>query len=130
MGERYFFIIVHIINGTRHLHHQQRQELSPELFFACFLHPALASGTRLLIPDTDVIAAALQAQPTDLAPVGWSDIGDDTTHDDVLNRLAVRTQPRRNLLTEQAAAFIHLGLVTAVTAAIFQFPGHDYCSTA
>jgi len=84
----------------------------------------LASGTRLLIPDTDVITAALQAQPTDLASVGWSDIGDDATHDDVLNRLAVRTRHRRNLLTEQAAPLIHLGLVAAGVAAIFQFPSH------
>jgi hypothetical protein len=68
----------------------------------------------------------LQAQSAYLASVGWSNIGDDAAHDDVLNRLTVRTRHRRDLLTEQAAALIHLGLVTTVLAAILQFPSHPF----
>ena len=98
----------------------------PELLLARFLHPALALGTCSLIPDTYLVTAALQAQSAHLAPVGWCDIGDDATHDDVLNRLAVRTRHRRNLLTKQTTTLIYLGLVAAVLAAILQFPSHAF----
>lgn len=77
------------------------------------------------IPDAYLIATALQAQPPYLAPVGWRNIGDDAAHDDVLNRLAVRTRHRRNLLTEQAAPLVHLSLVATGSTAIFQFPSHN-----
>jgi hypothetical protein len=86
----------------------------------------LALGACSLIPDTYLVTAALQAQSAYLASVGWSDIGDDAAHDDVLNRLAVRTRHRRNLLAEQAATLIHLGLVTTVLTAILQFPSHPF----
>ena len=98
----------------------------PELPFASFLHLSLTLGTRPHVPDTYLVTATLQAQPAYLASVGRRDIGDDATHDDVLNRLAVRTRHSRNLLTEQAAPLIHLSLVAAGLTAIFQFPSHDY----
>ena len=96
----------------------------PELLLARFLHPSLTFRTGFHVPDTYFVTAALQAQSAHLAPVGRCDIGDDATHDDVLNRLTVRTRHRRNLLTEQAATLIYLGLVAAVLAAILQFPSH------
>jgi hypothetical protein len=41
----------------------------PKLLFACVFHLSLTLGTGLLIPETDIVAAALQAQATDLASV-------------------------------------------------------------
>ena len=62
--------------------------LRPELFLASRLHLALTLWTGMFIPQSDVITAALQTQTAYLASVGWSDIGDNAAHDDVLNRLA------------------------------------------
>ena len=41
----------------------------PKLLFACVFHLSLALGAGFLIPETDIVAAALQAQATDLASV-------------------------------------------------------------
>jgi len=96
----------------------------PELFISSFFHFSLASRTGLSIPYPDVIATALQAQTPHLAPVGWSDIGNDTTHNNVLYSMAVRTRHWCDLLAEQATSLIHLSLVPTGLTAIFQFPGH------
>jgi hypothetical protein len=79
----------------------------------------------MLVPNPDVIAAALQAQTPHFAPIGWSHVGNDTTHHDVLDGLAVRTRHGRNLLTEEPASLVHLSLVSALSAAVFQFPRHQ-----
>jgi len=71
----------------------------PELFFAGVLHLALTLWTGLHVPDTNPVAATLQAQTAHFAPVGRCDIGDDAAHDDVLNRMAVGTRHRHDLLT-------------------------------
>lgn len=63
----------------------------PKILFACVFHLSLALGTGLLIPETDIVAAALQAQATDLASEGRGDVSYNTSHDNVLNALAVRT---------------------------------------
>lgn len=72
-----------------------------------------------------MIAAALQAQSAYLASVGWGHVGNDTTHDDILDRLTVGAGHSRYLLTEQPASLIHLGFIAAVLAAIYSFPRHD-----
>ena len=96
----------------------------PKLFLSSFFHFSLASRTGLSIPYPDVIATALQAQTPHLAPVGWSDIGNDTTHNNVLYSMAVRTRHWCDLLAEQATSLIHLSLVPTGLTAIFQFPRH------
>ena len=78
----------------------------------------------MFIPNLDVVAAALQTQAAYLAPVRWSHIGNDTTHYKVLDGLAVWARHGRNLLTEESATLVHLGLIAALPAAIFQFPRH------
>ena len=65
--------------------------LRPELFVASGLHLSLAFGTGVLVPGADFVAATAEAQAPCLAAEGGGDIADDTTYDDVLNRLAVRT---------------------------------------
>ena len=96
----------------------------PKLLFSCFFHFALAFRTGLAIPYSDVFAAALQAQTAHLASVGWSHVGNDTTHHDVLDGMAVWAEHGCNLLTEQATSLIHLSFISTGLAAIFQFPGH------
>lgn len=98
--------------------------LSPELFFARIFHRSLTLRTGLHVPDTDTIAATLQTQAPHLTPIRRSDIGNDTTHDDILDGLAIGTRHSCDLLTEQTTAFIDLGLVTASLTAIFPFPSH------
>ena len=78
----------------------------------------------MFVPYPDVIATALQTQAARLASVRWCHIGNDATHYDVLDGLAVRARHRRNLLMKESATFVHLGLVAALLAAIFQFPRH------
>jgi hypothetical protein len=96
----------------------------PKLFLSSFYHFSLASRTGLAIPYSDVITTTLQAQTPDLAPVGWSDIGNNTAHYYILNSMAVRTRHGCNLLAEQTTSLIHLSLVATGLTAIFQFPGH------
>ena len=96
----------------------------PKLLFASFFHFALTLGAGLHVPYTDILAAALQTQPTHLASIGRSHVGNDTTHHDVLDGLTVRTEHGRNLLAEQATSLIHLSLVATDLTTIFQFPRH------
>ena len=67
----------------------QKTKLRPEFFVACGFHLALAFGTGVPIPDADVVAAAVEAEPADLAPVRRCHVGDDASHHDVLDGLAV-----------------------------------------
>ena len=76
------------------------------------------------IPDADVVAATVETEPADLAPVGWCHIGDDASDYNILDGLAVWAQHRRNLLTEEAAPLVYLSLIPTCIAAIFQFPSH------
>jgi len=96
----------------------------PKFLFASILHFALTLRTGPHVPDTDVIAAALQAQATHLASVRGCDVGNDTTHNDILDSMTVRAEHGCYLLTEQATPLIHLSLVTTGLAAIFSFPRH------
>jgi hypothetical protein len=84
----------------------------------------LALGTGLLVPDADVVAAAVQAETAYFAPIGRRYIGNDTPNHDVLNGLAVRTAHGGNLLAEEAAALVDLSLIATDFTTIFQFPGH------
>ena len=67
------------------------RNLRPEFFVVRGLHVALAFGTGVFVPGADVGAATIEAQTSCLAAEGGGDIADDATHDDVLNRLAIRT---------------------------------------
>ena len=107
----------------------KKSALCPEFLFPGFFHFSLALGTGLLVPYTDVITATLQTEATYLASVRRSHIGNDTTHHNVLDSLAVRAEHGRNLLTEQTTSLIHLGLVAAGLTAIFQFPCHLFNSS-
>ena len=108
--------IIYIINT--------KTKLRPEFFLACGFHLALAFGTGVPIPDADVVAAAVEAEPADLAPVRRCHVGDDAPHHDVLDGLAVRARHGGYLLTEEATPLVHLSLIPTRIAAIFQFPSH------
>ena len=99
--------------------------LRPELFLASRLHLALTLWTGMFIPQSDVITAALQTQTANLTSIGRCHVGNDATYHDVLDGLAVRTRHGRNLLTEEPASLVHLSLVSALSAAVFQFPRHQ-----
>ena len=107
----------------------QNCSLRPELFLARIFHLSLTFGISTLgaglhVPKTNTVAPTLQAQTAHLASVGWGHIGNDTTHNNVLDRLAVRTKHSRDLLTEQSPSLIHLGFIATSLATIFPFPGH------
>ena len=76
------------------------------------------------IPNADVVAATVETESADLAPVGWRHIGDDASDYNVLDRLAVWARHSRDLLTEEAAPLVNLSLIPTCAAAIFQFPSH------
>ena len=99
-------------------------KLGPELLFACFLHRSLALGAGFLVPDADVVAAAVQAETAYFAPVGRRHISNNTPNYDVLNGLAVRTAHGGNLLAEKATTLVDLSFITTDFTTIFQFPGH------
>ena len=99
-------------------------KLGPELLLACFFHRSQTLGAGFLVPDADVVAAAVQAETANFASVGRRHIGNDTPDHDVLNGLAVRTAHGGNLLAEEAAALVDLSLIATGFTTIFQFPGH------
>jgi hypothetical protein len=103
--------------------------LCPKLLFASIFHFALTLRTGLHIPDTDVIAATLQAQTAHLTSERWSHVCNDTTHHKVLDGVAMIARNGRYLLAKQSTSFIHLSLVATGLAAIFPFPRH-YSSTS
>ena len=78
------------------------------------------------VPYSDMLAAALQTEPADLASIGRCHVGYDPTHHNVLDGLAVRTQHGTDLLAEESSAFVHLGFVATLAAAIFEFPSHFF----
>jgi hypothetical protein len=78
----------------------------------------------MTIPYSDIITAALQTKPADFASIGGSHVGNDTTNHDVLDALAVGTRHGTDLLSEESSAFVHLGFVATLAAAIFEFPSH------
>jgi len=81
-------------------------------------------GTGMSIPDADVVAATIETESADLAPVGWCHISDDASNYNILDGLAVRARHGRDLLTEKAAPLVNLSLIPTRIAAIFQFPSH------
>ena len=97
----------------------------PKLFFSCWLHLALTLRTGVHVPFPDIVAAALQAQTACLTPVRWGYVGNDATHDNILDGLAVGTRHGCYLLAEQTTPLIHFGFISASLAAILQFPGHQ-----
>ena len=74
------------------------------------------------IPDADVVAATVETEPADLAPVGWCHVGDDASDHNILDGLAVWASHGCDLLTEEAAPLVYLSLIPTCSAAIFQFP--------
>ena len=76
------------------------------------------------IPYSDIITAALQTKPADFASIGGSHVGNDTTNHDVLDALAIPARHGTDLLSEESSAFVHLGFVATLAAAIFEFPSH------
>ena len=75
------------------------------------------------VPYSDMLAAALQTKPADLASVRGRHVGNDTAHHNVLDTLAVGTRHGTYLLAEESSAFVHLGFVATLATAIFEFPG-------
>jgi len=67
----------------------------------------------------------LQTEAADLAPEGGGYVSYDATDNNVLDGVAMGTRDGGNLLAEQAAPFVHLGLVATGLTAIFPFPCHD-----
>lgn len=57
-------------------------------------------STCTFIPYSDIVAAAIQTKIAHLASIRRSDISDDATHDNILNRLAVRARHSRDFLAE------------------------------
>lgn len=98
--------------------------LGPEFFLACWFHATIAFGTGVPIPDADIVAATVETEPADLAPVGWRHIGDDASDYNILDGLAVWARHGRDLLAEEAAPLVYLSLIPTRGAAIFQFPSH------
>ena len=98
----------------------------PKLFLTSFFHLSLAPRTCSHVPDAYLITATLEAEASDFAPVGGCYIGDDASYDDVLNSPAVRAYHWGNLLPEQSSAFVNIGLIAAIVAAVFLFPCHAY----
>jgi hypothetical protein len=87
-------------------------------------HFTLTLRTGFHVPYPDVIAAAIQAKPSDFTPIRWGYVCNDASNDNILNRLAVRAAHGRNLLAKESTAFVHFGFIPTSFAAIFQFPCH------
>ena len=90
--------------------------LCPKLLLACKLHHSTAFWTCFLVPYTDALTATMQAEPANLASKRWGYIGNDATHHQMLDGLAVGTTDCGYFLTKQASALIKFGFVTAVEA--------------
>lgn len=96
----------------------------PKLLLPCRLHLTLTLRTGSPVPDTDLIAATVQAQPPYLASVGRGYISNDAADHKILDRLAVGAAHCGNLLTEKASPFIYISLVSTGFTSVFQFPCH------
>ena len=103
----------------------------PKFLFSCWCHFSLTLRTGMQVPDTDIVTATVETQPSNFASVGWCHICDDAADHNILNGLAVGTAHGRNLLTEESAPFIHISLVSTVLTTVFQFPSHLFllCAT-
>ena len=99
--------------------------LCPKFFLTSLFHIALTLRTGLLIPYPDIVAAALKTQSSYLTSIRWGYIGNDTTHHDIPDGMAVGTRHGSYLLAEQSAPLIHLRLISTSLAAIFPFPSHS-----
>ena len=99
---------------------------SKKVFLASLFHLTLALGTGMPIPHSDFIAAALQTEPPHFAPIGRCHIGDNPTHHNVLDGLAVWARHGTDLLTEEPTPFVHLGFIATFPTAIFKFPSHFF----
>ena len=98
--------------------------LRPEFLFTGLAHRAVTTWTGMHIPQSDVIAAAMRAQPPNIATKRRSHITNDSTHNDIPDALTVRTRHSMNLLPEQPASFISLSLISARRASISLLPRH------
>ena len=119
------YIINRLINKLEGVENE-KNTLCPEFFLSCLRHPPLALGTGMQIPDTDAVAAAMQAQPPYLASERWGHVGDDASHHDVLHSLAVGATHRGDLLAKKTAAFIYVGFIAAVLTSVFFLPRHVF----
>jgi hypothetical protein len=82
------------------------------------------------VPYSDMLAAALQTKPADLASVRGCHVCNDTAHHNVLDALAVWTRHGTDLLAEESSAFVHLGFVATLATAIFEFPSHFFTESS
>ena len=64
-------------------------KLRPKLFFASWFHFALTLGAGVFIPYSDFVAATLQTQAAHLASVRWRHVGNNATHHNILDSVAV-----------------------------------------
>ncbi len=123
------FILQHLWRLSS-LHERGRRQLTtlgPKLLLACFFHPSLTFRTGMVVPDSNMATAAVQAQSSDLASIGRGYIGNNTANDNILDCPAVRTRHGGNLLTEKASSFVHLSFIAACPASVGQLPGHQTC---
>ena len=95
--------------------------LSPKLFVAKRLHLALALGAGVTIPYSDVVAAALQAEPSHLASVRRCHVSNNATHHNVLDAFAVGARHGAYFLTEEPAPLVHFCFIATLATAIFEF---------
>ena len=100
--------------------------LSPEFYFLGGFHLSLAAGTGVMVPKGDAVASAMQAQTADAAAERGCDIANDATDNKVLNALAVGTTDGDDLLSEESTAFIIVGFVATLGAAVGFLPRHNW----
>jgi hypothetical protein len=95
--------------------------LRPEFFLFGGFHLSGTAWAGVFVPDSDVAAAAFQAQSAGFATEGRGYVGNDAADNDVLDGMAVGARHGCNLLIEQATTFIDFGFVAALDAAVFEF---------
>lgn len=91
----------------------------PKLLFPCRRHLTLTLRTGLLVPDTDAVAATVEAQPARRTPVGWCHVSNDAADHKMLDRLAVGAAHCGNLLMEESSSFIYISLVSTGFTTVF-----------
>ena len=79
-----------------------------------------------MVPKGDAVASAMQAQTADAAAERGGDIANDATDNKVLNALAVGTTDGDDLLSEESTAFIIVGFVATLGAAVGFLPRHNW----
>lgn len=71
-----------------------------------------------MIPDHDTVATTTETQPSGKTVKRRSIVTDDATHNERLNRMAIRTTHAHDMLAQEARTFIVVTLIAALPAAI------------